>query len=186
MFSEYQTNGIDAYDCILKEEVLVLPAVLALLGDNPMQSELSCHIGLAARLFYRICWVSTGRDEDDDDNENNASERDPREDGDPQLMDVDEDQRSVNAPSNSRRSGASSSRPPGKKGRILETVDQMIDRVKRFLRVCINTSRQFLHADPYNTERRAPQSRGLDRTPSQYFHCWCYARWSNQGKADED
>lgn len=50
------------------EEVLVIPAVLALLGDNPMQSELACHMGMAARLFCWVCWVSSGDavcDEDD-------------------------------------------------------------------------------------------------------------------------
>ncbi|KAJ7694731.1 hypothetical protein B0H14DRAFT_3659912 [Mycena olivaceomarginata] len=31
--------------------------VLALLGDNPMQSEFACHIGLRGKLFCRACWV---------------------------------------------------------------------------------------------------------------------------------
>ena len=37
--------------------VLLLLWVLALLGDNPMQSEFACHAGLKARLFCRICMV---------------------------------------------------------------------------------------------------------------------------------
>ncbi|EPS96427.1 hypothetical protein FOMPIDRAFT_1088937, partial [Fomitopsis schrenkii] len=32
-------NGIPVWDCLLKEDVLVVPWVLAFLGDNPMASE---------------------------------------------------------------------------------------------------------------------------------------------------
>ncbi|KAJ7480501.1 hypothetical protein B0H11DRAFT_1915899 [Mycena galericulata] len=39
------------------EPVLVIPELLALLGDNPMQSEFACHIGLRGKLFRRACWV---------------------------------------------------------------------------------------------------------------------------------
>lgn len=41
-----QDEGIWAWDCEMGEAVLVIPFVLALLGDNPMQSEFACHIGL--------------------------------------------------------------------------------------------------------------------------------------------
>ena len=34
---------------------MIFPVVLALLGDNPMQSEMACHIGLAGRKFCRVC-----------------------------------------------------------------------------------------------------------------------------------
>lgn len=56
-----QKDGIWAWDCVLNEPILVLPSVLALLGDNPMQSEFACHIGLQAKFFCRNCWVK-GRD----------------------------------------------------------------------------------------------------------------------------
>ncbi|TFK20455.1 hypothetical protein FA15DRAFT_599637, partial [Coprinopsis marcescibilis] len=52
-----QRPGIWAWDCELQEVVLVIPSVLAMLGDNPMQSELSCHIGLHGKLFCRCCFV---------------------------------------------------------------------------------------------------------------------------------
>ncbi|KAL1662140.1 hypothetical protein GGF50DRAFT_59618 [Schizophyllum commune] len=55
-----QTEGVWAWDCIEKEFVLVIIAVLAMLGDNPMQSEFACHIGFMGRLFCRVCWATRG------------------------------------------------------------------------------------------------------------------------------
>ncbi|KAJ7707193.1 hypothetical protein B0H14DRAFT_2228663, partial [Mycena olivaceomarginata] len=49
--------GIWVWDIELNEPVLVIPEVLALLGDDPMQSEFACHIGLRGKLFCRACWV---------------------------------------------------------------------------------------------------------------------------------
>lgn len=40
---------------------LLIVCVLALLGDNPMQSEFSCHIGLRGKFFCRVCGVK-GKD----------------------------------------------------------------------------------------------------------------------------
>ncbi|KAF7329540.1 hypothetical protein MKEN_00216800 [Mycena kentingensis (nom. inval.)] len=48
-----QTDGIWAWDVVLQELVLVIPSVLALLGDNPMQSEFACHIGFVGKYFCR-------------------------------------------------------------------------------------------------------------------------------------
>ena len=52
-----QKCGIWAYNCVLKEKVMVIPSVLALLGDNPMQSEMACHMGLNGNLPCCICLV---------------------------------------------------------------------------------------------------------------------------------
>ena len=46
--------------------VLIIIWILALLGDNPMQSEFACHAGLRAKFFCRICWVK-GHDAADDE-----------------------------------------------------------------------------------------------------------------------
>ncbi|KAL1740323.1 hypothetical protein HDZ31DRAFT_76965 [Schizophyllum fasciatum] len=65
-FEDDQRDGIWAYDCKYGELVLVIPSVLALLGDNPMQSEFACHAGLRAKFFCRIC-DAKGKDVGDDD-----------------------------------------------------------------------------------------------------------------------
>jgi hypothetical protein len=52
-----QEHGIWAWDQKYEEPVLVLPFVLAMLGDNPMQSEFACHIGMRGKFFCRVCKV---------------------------------------------------------------------------------------------------------------------------------
>ncbi|KIO03163.1 hypothetical protein M404DRAFT_76593, partial [Pisolithus tinctorius Marx 270] len=52
-----QMHGIWAWDIEAREMVLMIPAILAMLGDNPMQSELACHVGLQGKFFCRNCWV---------------------------------------------------------------------------------------------------------------------------------
>ncbi|KAG8703410.1 hypothetical protein FRC09_004178, partial [Ceratobasidium sp. 395] len=64
--SEARTNGIATYDCEEGEEVLTVPWVYAMQGDNPMQSELSAHIGLKGKFFCRVCHVR-GKDKDRED-----------------------------------------------------------------------------------------------------------------------
>ncbi len=54
-------TGIWAWDCVHEDHVLVIPFVAALLGDNPMQSELACHVGPGGKLLCRICDVK-GKD----------------------------------------------------------------------------------------------------------------------------
>ncbi|KAK7464119.1 hypothetical protein VKT23_006283 [Stygiomarasmius scandens] len=70
-----QDEGVWAWDCKLKEMVLVIPSVLGLLGDNPMQSELACHIGFRGKFFCRVCKVSGNVEgEDGEENADNQSE----------------------------------------------------------------------------------------------------------------
>ncbi|KAI6025630.1 hypothetical protein F5J12DRAFT_903819 [Pisolithus orientalis] len=52
-----QMHGIWAWDIEAREMVLVIPAVLVMLGNNLMQSELACHVGLQGKFFCHNCWV---------------------------------------------------------------------------------------------------------------------------------
>ncbi|KAJ3870447.1 hypothetical protein F5051DRAFT_447692 [Lentinula edodes] len=60
-----QSEGIWVWDIQQKAMLLMIPAVLAMLGDNPMQSEFACHVGLAGKFFWRCCFVK-GWDAEDE------------------------------------------------------------------------------------------------------------------------
>lgn len=59
IYSACQESGILAWDCINQDLTLVIPSVLAMVGDNPMQSEFACHGGLKCSFFCRACWVES-------------------------------------------------------------------------------------------------------------------------------
>ncbi|VDB83188.1 unnamed protein product [Peniophora sp. CBMAI 1063] len=109
-----QENGIWAYDAVDKQMVLVIPSVLAVLGDNPMQSEFCCHRGLAANYFCRVCWVHKGVDDEDD-----ASG--------PADDDAATSVTGVTA-------ATAKKRKKKKKKRPLETLEQMKDRLSQFMK----------------------------------------------------
>jgi hypothetical protein len=117
-----QETGIAAWDCHWKEEILVLPSVLAMLGDNPMQSEFACHIGFQGKYFCRVCWV-IGRGEAD---ENGGT------------MGFRDDASSVgsiaSAASMAGSENVGQSRRGGK-SKAKETLQQMLDRVSKFMTV---------------------------------------------------
>ncbi|VDC03003.1 unnamed protein product [Peniophora sp. CBMAI 1063] len=64
---ELRKEGWEAWDCVPQEFVLIVPWILALLGNNPMQSKLSSHIGLSGRFCCRVCNVDKngGRTEEE-------------------------------------------------------------------------------------------------------------------------
>ncbi|KAI0258001.1 hypothetical protein BC834DRAFT_964009 [Gloeopeniophorella convolvens] len=54
------SEGIWSWDCVHQERVLLIPGMPAFLGDNPMQSEFSCHIGQGGKCLCRICKAKGG------------------------------------------------------------------------------------------------------------------------------
>ena len=100
--------------------MLVIPVVLAMLGDNPMQSELACHVGLAGKFFCRCCWVKGRHTEDS---------------ADPQILREDSDAESNMSAQSGDSSGSHDGSKSVRKGPHKETMQELVDRAKRFLGV---------------------------------------------------
>lgn len=115
--------------------VLLIPSVLGILGDNPMQSEIACHVGLAGRMFCRACWVR-GRDE---------SLREPKGSG---ATPQSKSPISSAGESIGSESSGGDREEEGRK-RPKETLQELIDRATRFLGVSppflLSTSSSVLH-----------------------------------------
>lgn len=141
-----------AYDCELREMVLVIPSVLAIVGDNLMQSEIACHIGLTGKFFCRVCWVCKGHPLSGDSNEDGAegdADSDDDGDGDGHLTDAASD---ASVRSQTSHRGQTSQRGRRKAARKAkpETMEEMIDQIRRFLHVCLYTDQlcaHILHTD---------------------------------------
>jgi hypothetical protein len=114
-----QAEGIWAFDCEDKELVLLILVMLAFLGDNPMQSEIACHVGLKGKFFCRCCWVKGT------DRAHNS------------VADCDGEQLSaIPSDASSYASGSETNNdigPSNKKGK--ETMQELVDRARRFLGV---------------------------------------------------
>ena len=144
-FRTAQKDGVWAWDCVRKEPILVFPSILALLGDNPMQSEFACHIGLRGKYFCRTCMVK-GSDAADDpilpvDQQNEATDNpsaeisDTGSDGASDLSDTtDQAGPSANPSGQSKK----------KRGKAVETMSSMVTRIKAFLKVCSKSLLPYL------------------------------------------
>ncbi|KAL1714991.1 hypothetical protein EV715DRAFT_208510 [Schizophyllum commune] len=64
-----QAGGVEAYDCKLEEEVLLMPWAMDFDGDNPMSSEFSCHVGLSGKCMCRLCMVEAPKESENRDEE---------------------------------------------------------------------------------------------------------------------
>ncbi|THH26571.1 hypothetical protein EUX98_g7617 [Antrodiella citrinella] len=137
-----QDEGVWAWDCELNEPVLLVPFVLALLGDNPMQSEFACHIGLRGKFFCRNCWV---KGHDAADRDNIPSESEPAASAAASTADHDNvirESESVAGSSDNESVRSADSNASGKtrkakgKGKkVIESMSAMVNRVKAFLKV---------------------------------------------------
>ncbi|KAJ3890860.1 hypothetical protein GG344DRAFT_48586, partial [Lentinula edodes] len=152
-----QENGIWAWDSKTQSRVLLLVCVLALLGDNPMQSEFACHIGLRGKFFCRTCWAK-GKDAKAE----NAAVSEGR---DASSGDDESDAQSVDSASTSASKG-------GKKKRKVfkENLKTMYDRVKSFVKPGIPRKKnetiaalksQFVHAETVGGSSQDRGSRSL-------------------------
>lgn len=52
-----EKEGIEAYDALQQQPVLVVSPVMCIVADNPRASEILNHLGGAARKYCRICMV---------------------------------------------------------------------------------------------------------------------------------
>ncbi|KAI0355311.1 hypothetical protein OH77DRAFT_1424796, partial [Trametes cingulata] len=144
-----QKEGIWAWDGQLNEPVLLLPFVLALLGDNPMQSEFACHMGLRAKFFCRNCWCKgrddtehTARTREDNDHASVTSDHSVASESNPAGGDGDSeedglDRNDVDGPSGSETESAGEARNGKRRGRAkraLESMSDMLSRVTAFIK----------------------------------------------------
>jgi hypothetical protein len=125
---------------VLNELVLVIPSVIAFLGDNPMQSEIACHVGMMGKFFCRTCRVKGyegppksqqatagvgGMEELLAGISNNFNEL-----GDADAMSAD----------GGESDNSTGSHQPQKRGRkkALESLDYMVSHIKRFVGFQVN------------------------------------------------
>ena len=50
-----ETNGVEVFDIVLNQLVLVVSPLMCVLADNPRASELLNHLGSTATNFCRMC-----------------------------------------------------------------------------------------------------------------------------------
>ncbi len=130
-----QRDGIWAWDSTLQEAVLVIPWVLALLGDNPMQSEFACHMGMQAKLFCRNCWVK-GRDAKQESEKPRSGGGQGDEESDGMSADGGSGEESDESGSDSSACSAETSEKARKKTKnVAESMSNMLERVKSFVKV---------------------------------------------------
>jgi len=110
----------------VNEPVLLIPMVLALLGDNPMQSEFACHIGLKGKLFCRACWVK-GTDAQADATQHQSDSPKASSHGSEADTASDSEASEQNSDGAATASVAPSKRKKGCQKRALESMSSMVD-----------------------------------------------------------
>lgn len=117
-----------------EEPVLLIPMVLALLEDNPMQSEFACHIGLRGKFFCRVCWVKghdsvgvaeKGKGQPETNNEDLGSEA-GSEAGSEVGSEVSETEENTTPAKKGK----------GRRNKITESLSGLVRRAKDFIKVC--------------------------------------------------
>jgi hypothetical protein len=140
-----KADGVWGWDCEFNEPVLIFPVVLALLGDNPMQSEFACHIGMRGKMFCRACWVKgadalaepvfTGT-ERTNDLDQGESDVDSARSSDGNASRGEESEGPEGEPNQQSPMRTPPNGLPKKKGKFVESLSSMISRVMSFMKVC--------------------------------------------------
>jgi hypothetical protein len=108
--------------------------ILALLGDNPMQSEFACHIGLGGKFFCRACWVKGS-----DALAESAEQANESHGGNQEVtMSDNESAAGSEVTEGGGSSGGESTvgkKSKGRGKRALESMSNMVNRVKSFMKV---------------------------------------------------
>ncbi|KAG1749271.1 hypothetical protein EDB19DRAFT_1629684 [Suillus lakei] len=160
-------QGIWAWDCVHEEYVLVILSVLALLGDNPMQSEMACHIGSMGKYFCRICKVK-GHDTSAESNPMQAA-----------AVHAEDTDHSVGDEVSGSESEAHTDAPPkSTRKRAKETMEQMVTWVKQFVKIgearhknetVDELKSMFLHASTVGNQTQIKQRKTATGIKDTFF-----------------
>ncbi|KAI0750146.1 hypothetical protein C8Q80DRAFT_1100350, partial [Daedaleopsis nitida] len=179
-----QAEGIWAWDCLLKEMVLVVPSVLAMLGDNPMQSEIACHVGLMGKFFCRVCQVSR------------STSCDPGSEG-PSVSASGDLVDNISL-AGSEHSGSHAGSRSRRHKKAPETMNAMVDRLQRFMSIGTLRSRfsslpvlrsQFLDAQRIGGQASVLRSRtdtGVKDVYQGHFLSRLFALTTKRGRTVPD
>lgn len=123
-------TGVWVWDCVHEDHVLIIPFVAALLGDNPMQSEFACHVGPGGKFLCRICDVK-GMD---------ASANGLQSPTAPASIDRASEGRTTpdsigtsDSDGDGNSSASNTSAPADRRKRKVETMQEMVERITRFV-----------------------------------------------------
>ncbi|KAH8983089.1 hypothetical protein EDB86DRAFT_3066391 [Lactarius hatsudake] len=121
-------TGVWAWDCVHEDHVLVIPFVAALLGDNPMQSEFACHVGPGGKMICRVCQVK-GLDVSTNDTQAQMAPA--------PIHDVDGGRTTPDSigTSDGDSSTDGAYAPTNRRKRKLESMQEMVERVTRFVHI---------------------------------------------------